>query len=469
MRNIKKNNKEFHPINWQNDNFIMDTRTFRVAKVSPIINEIISRYDETPNNGCLSDLSKVFGADDVLEAKRVIKDIKNDGLHAKANEKFDCHKGFRSEPVVLYLSVDENCNLRCKYCYASKRIKQKSNNIMSKKTVRKTIDYFFDNYAANKDWVISFVGGEPLMNFEAIKETVNYSKEKAKKFKLRVSFSVTTNGLLLNSVINKYLLDNSIMPVISIDGPPSIHNAARIFADGQGSYKFVMDKAMELLRLYKTYSLDAAVSICSTIIPGEISLKQRIMHFTKLGFVSHGFQPVVMSPKYPFYFSKKDFISLKSEYTSLASWAIKMLGSGGWWRYKGSLFAAFSDYFPFFMGRMQKQHSPMCKAGILCFTVLPNGNIYACPVLAGENRYKMGDIFQGLDCKTRKLYMQNNVDSSKVCRECWARYLCGGGCLAQNGKVNNNLFNPNKELCEFIKHKVELSAIIFSKIAEKTN
>lgn len=363
---------------------------------------------------------------------------------------------FSDKPLVksLCLHVAHDCNLRCKYCFAGTGDFGHDRSFMSIEVGKRAVDFIIENSGPRRNCEIDFFGGEPLMNMDTVKAVVDYVRkreaETGKVFKL----TLTTNGVLLNDANIKFLNDNNISLVLSLDGRREVHDNMRPHVDGRGSYDRILAnirKAVEsrngenyyLRGTFTAYNLDFAADVLA---------------MADQGFKLLSVEPVV-AKDCDYALEEEHLPKLFQQYEELAIEYLNRKLAG--------------DGFEFFHFNLDINNGPCvakrlsgCGAGHEYFAVTPDGDLYPCHQFVGREKYKLGTVFDGV--KSSELptkFRQAHVLNKPECAGCWARFYCSGGCHANAELFSGDIYQPYKIGCELQKKRLECALMIQAKIA----
>lgn len=400
-----------------------------------IINSLADRYGREPLSGVMKELEKA----------RIITDEDQKG------EVYPPSPAKEITGLCLYITYD--CNLRCKYCYYNDGNPHHGSKIdMSEPVAEKAVDFLIKESGNKENLSINFFGGEPLLNFDLIREVVKYAKEKTAKAKKRINFSVTTNGTLLNESVVKYLVKNKIGVLISMDGHREIHDSARVFSNGRGSYNKVAANARRFLR-------KGSATVRATITHQNPRFMEAVNHL--LGF---GFGGVAATPASGtdgvWAIRGNDFKEIMEEYDRAAEYFLEKIA-------KNEHFVFYNFLSPLGDVYFTKRRRYYCGAALFYLAVSPEGNLYPCHRFVGMDDFVVGNLSVGFDNDWREKFLENYVENKKECKECWARYLCGGGCPYCAVEANGDLRMPDEARCDLRKHILKLSLLIYSQIHQK--
>ena len=350
-------------------------------------------------------------------------------------------------PVVkaLCLHVAHDCNLRCGYCFAGTGAFGGQRLLMDREVGEKAIDFLLANSQNRKHVEIDFFGGEPLLNFNVVKELVAYGNERAEKLGKIIKFTITTNGVLLSDEVQDFLNNNNMSVVLSLDGREEINDKMRPFPNGSGSYSIIKDKILDFVkgRKQKDYY------VRGTYTHHNLDFAADVKHLAGQGFREISIEPVVADPTCDYAFKKEDLPFLEEQYEVLTRyyWQSYVNGKG----------------FNFFHFNIDLNHGPClpkrlsgCGAGHEYLAVSPEGDLYPCRQFVGQGNFKIGSVYSGTAQKAIALeFQKSHVLNKEECRGCWARYYCSGGCHANNLVYGGSLLKPYIFVCELQRKRLE--------------
>lgn len=318
----------------------------------------------------------------------------------------------------LSLNVAQACNMACSYCYADAGRFGGRARRMSRETARAAVDRLIAESEPGAALTVGFMGGEPLLHRELVHDTARYAAAAARDSGRSCSFSLTTNGTLLDEGDAELFAELAFSVAVSIDGDRRTHDAERPMADGSGSYERLLAGLAVMERQGRPRNLSARVTV--TAKSGE--LLPILDHLIGLGFDEVGFAAVLVSPDPALCLGAEDFPRFLAHMIACGEKALSELRAG--------------RVYPFgnFMTALEQihrgSHRPYpCGAGAAYLSVNAEGDLFACHRLIDDPRWAMGSVSGGSDVEARAQHLrQRHVDRQEPCRSCWARYLCGGGC-----------------------------------------
>lgn len=344
---------------------------------------------------------------------------------------------------AMVLQVAHDCNLRCRYCYAASGTYGGTAGMMDRNVGERAIDFFLENSADAQTLNVTFFGGEPLLNFGLVKHLVEYagSRRGPKEFK----FTITTNGVLLTVDILRFLSDNRFDLIVSLDGPVDIHDATRVFPGGGGSQAIVLENARRAM----TLPIADRTTVRGTFTNRELDLSRQVDYLFDQGFANVSVEPAIGGNDNLFAVRDNNVPEVKRAYEAVAESCLRRLRSGA-----EPLFFHFRRVLEALERGELRKHA--CRAGAGYIDVSPNGDIYPCHMLDGTEGWKIGSVFTGFDEGSRVVWRTTaSVDSSDTCRDCWAKYLCGGRCRAHSALFARDLAEPLSVACKLVKCRIE--------------
>ncbi|MCK5605880.1 SPASM domain-containing protein, partial [Candidatus Pacearchaeota archaeon] len=391
-----------------------------------VTSDIIDIAENHSPDSEIENIYQKYGKGAVEEALKELDELRSKRVISSSdNNKFDQPV----HPVIttICMNISHTCDLNCHYCYADGGTYYKKDAIMDKNTAEKSIDFLINNSGEEPSLSVSFFGGEPLLNFPVLKHTVEYAKTQGKLHDKKFQFHVTTNGIHLDEKIREFLNEERFSIIVSFDGPKRIHDNQRRYRDGRGSYKTVMANALQILGTRDPYG----ITIRGTFTGNSHKIGAMMMHPVKLGFRRISVEPCMLPDSHEYAIRLEDVPKIKKAYDAAAKVYLKNL-------IKGNLF----EFFHFFTV-MDSVCSPIpqftqCGAARGYVAVSPTGDIFPCHGLINIDKYKLGTVFNGgVNRDIQKTFHSANVQGKEKCKDCWAKYFCGGGCHAHAIKYGN--------------------------------
>lgn len=343
---------------------------------------------------------------------------------------------------ALCLNVAHMCNMNCGYCFAAQGNFGMKPALMTLETAQRAVDFLVEQSQGRRHLEIDFFGGEPLLVAGMLKELVKYCRGLEPVFKKRFAFTLTTNSVLLDQDIIQWVLDNDISIILSLDGRQVVNDKYRKLKNGSGSYAKIAPKIKAMVA-----AGPISYYVRGTFTRQNLDFAQDCRHFLELGFASFSLEPAV-GPENGHSILAADLPRVKEEYERLTEVLIEYDQKG------------FTSHFYHFDLDMQRgpcvaKRLTGCGAGVEYLSVTPEGDLYPCHQLVGDANFIMGNIFEGKSDELIRQQFAGCQVHDKECRSCWARYYCGGGCLAQAYMRNGDLKKPYQVSCEMHRKRVE--------------
>lgn len=388
----------------------------------------------------------------VKEAYEELKELYHQNLLFSSDEDYTKFAGMLENAPIksMCLNVAHDCNLRCEYCFAAKGDFGCGRKLMPIEVGKKAIDFLIQHSGNRHNLEVDFFGGEPLMNFEVIKQIIEYARNIEKQYNKNFRFTLTTNGLLLTDDIIEYLNKEMSNVVLSLDGRKEINDRLRIHANGSGCYDSIVPKYQKLVasRGDKNYY------IRGTFTNFNLDFADDVLHIANLGFDQISIEPVVVDSSIDYSLKKENLSDIFLEYERLAELILQ--------RKKEKK----EVYFFHFMVDLNQGPCAIkrlrgCGCGNEYIAITPEGDIFPCHQFVGDTSHKMGNIIDGtFDQDMKQNFAKVNVYSKEECKQCWAKFYCSGGCSANNWQYENNIHKPHKISCELEKKRLECAIMI---------
>ena len=369
-------------------------------------------------------------------------ELEKQGLLFKEEERVCPPKS--GEIKALCLHICHDCNLRCRYCFADEGAYHSRREFMSLETAKKAIDFLIANSGARRVLETDFFGGEPLMNFDVVKETVYYAKAEAAKRGKEFRFTLTTNGLLLKDDVAEFLNREMDNVVLSLDGRKEVHDAVRRTANGKGSFDLVIENLKKFVQIRG----DKSYYVRGTFTAKNLDFAKDVLFLADSGFESISLEPVVTDIP-DLAIGAEQLPRIAAEYDKLCDAYLSRLAEG-----KGFSFFHFNVDLE--GGPCLAKRVSACGAGNEYFSVVPNGDIYPCHQFAGDAEFRMGSVYEGkLDPAIRERFRSSCLFTRKKCESCFAKYICSGGCSANNYHFNGSIDEPYEITCAMMRKRTE--------------
>ncbi len=443
-------------------NIVLDVNSGSVHVVDDLVYDMIALYESQSKESIIEMMLSKYTASeysrkDIEEAMEEIEELKKEGCLFTQDIYENYIIDFKKRQTVvkaLCLHIAHDCNLACRYCFASEGEYQGDRGLMSFEVGKQALDFLIANSGNRKNLEVDFFGGEPLMNFNVVKQLVQYGREQEKIHNKNFRFTLTTNGVLLNDDIIEFLNQEMANVVLSVDGRKDVHDWMRPTRNGKGSYDLIMPKFQKLAksRNQKDYY------VRGTFTRHNLDFAKDVLHLADLGFKQISVEPVVADEAEEYAIQEADIQKIFDEYDQLARELIERKKNG-----KGVNFFHFN--IDLSGGPCVAKRLSGCGSGTEYLAVTPWGDLYPCHQFVGKEEFLMGNVFDGVK-KTdiRDEFKLCNVYAKPKCKECFARFYCSGGCAANSFNFNGNINGTYDVGCELQKKRIECA--IMMKAAE---
>ena len=362
-------------------------------------------------------------------------------------------------PVLksLCLNICHDCDLRCRYCFASTGSFGGKRTMMNFETGAAALDYLLTHSGIRKFLEVDFFGGEPLLNIDVVQKLVAYGREREKEFGKTLRFTFTTNCVGLTPEIAAWAEENAVSVVLSHDGRKEVHDRQRVFPDGSGSY----EQVTENIKMFLAQNTRNNAIVRGTYTGYNKDFSEDIKHWLDMGFPRLSMEPAVELYG-PRKLHEEDLPQLKEEY-----WKLAELFEAR--REEGKPF----DFFHFKLNLKQGPCLPKrltgCGAGYEYMVVTPEGEFYPCHQFVGREKYKLGTVAEGVWPESKELvdkFRNAHVYNKESCMNCWARFFCSGGCHANADLFHHDIMQPYELGCKISRIRLECAIWLAVKEAE---
>jgi uncharacterized protein len=376
---------------------------------------------------------------------------------------------YPQEPLIkaVCLHVAHDCNLSCEYCFAGKGLFGGQKTLMDLETGKRGIDFILKASGNRPFCEVDFFGGEPLLNFSLIKELVSYGKQAASRKKKTIKFTLTTNAVLLDAEIRDFLRNEDISVVLSLDGRPEVNDRMRHYPDGRGSYSDIAAAIQDFIAEFpegSPYAVGTYYYVRGTYTHYNLDFEKDVLHLADLGIKQISLEPVVAAPGEPYALREEDLGLIMDSYDRLGEKILELRDKGR--NFNFYHFNVALDQGPCILKRLSG-----CGAGHEYAAISPAGDIYPCHQFVGQESYKLGSLFTSdpykLDAELVRKFRSANIYAKPVCRECWARFSCSGGCHAANTAFSGELAEVYPLGCELQKKRLEVALYLKVKETER--
>ncbi len=445
-------------------NIIIDINSGCVHSVDEVAYEMIGLFEKTDKQTLIKTVLEKFEnepAVDEAELEEIYADIlalKESKQLFSEDEFAEYQWDFKKRNSVLKaicLHVAHDCNLACKYCFAGKGEYNGEKALMSYETGKRALDFLVENSGTRHNLEVDFFGGEPLMNFEVVKQLTAYGRSLEKKYNKNFRFTLTTNGILVDDEVIDFCNKEMCNVVLSIDGRKCVNDRMRVSRNGKGSYDHILPKFLQFVeqRGNKDYYLRGTYTGFNKDFAADI------LHLADLGFKELSMEPVVCDPSEEYALHEEDVPALCEQYQLLADEMLRRK------REKNGF--TFYHYMIDLMGGpcIAKRISG-CGVGVEYMAVTPTGELYPCHQFVSEEKFLLGNVWDGVQHpEVLDSFKLCNVYAHEECKDCFARLYCSGGCAANAYHSTGDITGVYKLGCEL--HKKRIECAIMLKVAEQ--
>ena len=436
-------------------NIVLDVCSGSVHVVDDVAYDIIALFEKKGRDEILAEMIKKYeGKDgitkeDIEECYGQVTELRDSGK-LFSPDTFEPMAGTLKEKTrgvvkALCLHIAHTCNLNCSYCFASQGKYHGERAVMDFETGKRALDFLIENSGKRHNLEVDFFGGEPLLNFDVVKRLVEYAREVEKKHNKNFRFTLTTNGVLIDDDVIDFANREMSNVVLSLDGRREIHDRFRVDYAGNGSFDKIVPKFQRLVesRGGKNYYMRG------TFTHANPDFLEDIKVMLDLGFNELSMEPVVCAPGDEAELTPSDMEIVKDQYEKLAELMLA--------RHKeGRPFTFYHYMIDLTGGPCIYKRISGCGSGTEYMAVTPWGDLYPCHQFVGEEKYKLGNIYDGItNTAAQKEFADCNVYSREECRDCWARLYCSGGCAANAYHATGSVAGVYKSGCELFKKRME--------------
>ena len=447
-------------------NIVLDVCSGSVHVVDEVAYDIISLFESHSREAVLAAMEQKYAEradiskDDIAECYAQVQELQAAGK-LFAPDTFEPMAGKLKEKTAgvvkaLCLHVAHTCNLNCSYCFASQGNYHGDRAVMSYEVGKQALDFLIANSGTRHNLEVDFFGGEPLMNFQVVKDLVAYARSIEKKKGKNFRFTLTTNGLLIDEEVIDFCNKEMSNVVLSLDGRKEINDLTRVDYAGNGSYDRIVPKFQQMVeaRNGREYYMRG------TFTHANPDFTKDVFHMADLGFTELSMEPVVSAPGDPAALTPEDLEIVKEQYEILAKEMIKR-------KKEGRGFTFYHYMIDLTGGPCIYKRISGCGSGTEYMAVTPWGDLYPCHQFVGEEAYKLGDIWNGVtNTGLREEFRSCNVYARPECADCWAKLYCSGGCAANGYHATGSIRGVYEAGCELFRKRIECAIMI--KVAEDT-
>ncbi|MDO4344113.1 MAG: thioether cross-link-forming SCIFF peptide maturase [Eubacteriales bacterium] len=439
---------------------VLDTNSGAVHLADDIIYEAIRMMNEKKSPAEIMDaLTRTWSRKEAEDALAECEELKKAGQLFTEDIYRDAIMDFKKRQTVvkaLCLHIAHDCNLACRYCFAEEGEYHGRRALMSFETGKKALDFLIANSGNRRNLEVDFFGGEPLMNWQVVKDLVAYGREQEKLHNKNFRFTLTTNGVLLNDEVMEFCNREMANVVLSIDGRKEVHDKMRPFRAGKGSYDLILPKFQKFAdsRNQEKYY------VRGTFTRYNLDFAKDVLHLADMGFKQISVEPVVAPPQEDYAIRMEDVPAICEQYDILAREMIRR-------EKEGRGFTFFHFMIDLTGGPCVYKRLSGCGSGTEYLAVTPWGDLYPCHQFVGQENFLLGNVEQGI-IRTDIVdeFKCCNVYSKEKCRNCFARFYCSGGCAANSYNFHGNINDAYDIGCELQRKRVECAIMIKAALAD---
>ena len=441
-------------------NIVLDVCSGSVHAVDEVAFEIIKIFEETPRQTVIDEMRKKFAdraditQEDIVECYAQVQELKEKGK-LFAPDTFAPMAGKLKQKTsgvikALCMHIAHTCNLNCSYCFASQGKYHGERAVMSFEVGKRALDFLVENSGTRRNLEVDFFGGEPLMNFDVVKRLVSYARSIEKEKNKNFRFTLTTNGMLIDDDVIRFANEECSNVVLSLDGRKEIHDRFRVDYNGKGSFDKIVPKFQKLVkeRGGKNYYMRG------TFTHANPDFLEDIKVMLDLGFNELSMEPVVCAEGDPGELTDGDIEIVKEQYEKLAELMIER-------DKQGKPFTFYHYMIDLTGGPCIYKRISGCGSGTEYMAVTPWGDLYPCHQFVGEEKFKLGDIYNGVtNANVQSEFGECNVYAREDCKDCWAKLYCSGGCAANAYHSTGSVKGVYKKGCELFKKRMECAIMV---------
>ena len=448
-----------HAYRFGDTNMVVDVCSGAVHVVDDAAMDIITRFETQERDVLLRELAPVYAArgiseEELAECYAQVAQLKADG-RLFTEDRFEPMAGTlkaRTSGVIkaLCLHIAHTCNLNCSYCFASQGKYHGDRALMSYDVGRQALDFLVAHSGTRRNLEVDFFGGEPLMNFEVVKQLVAYARSIESAAGKHFRFTLTTNGMLVDDDVIDFANREMSNVVLSLDGRREIHDYYRVDYAGRGSYDTIVPKFQKFVRARggKNYYMRG------TFTHRNPDFLNDIQAMLDLGFTELSMEPVVAAADDPAALTEEDKTIVLEQYEKLADLMLQR-------DKEGRPFTFYHYMLDLKGGPCIYKRISGCGSGTEYMAVTPWGDLYPCHQFVGEERFRLGDIWHGVqNTAVQEEFAACNVYAREECRDCWARLYCSGGCAANAYHATGSVRGVYRTGCDLFRKRMECAIAV---------
>ena len=441
-------------------NIVLDICSGSVHAVDELAYDVIALFETEPRDAIIKKLwEKYRGTDGVTPDE--IGECYDQIVQLKAAGKLFTEDSFapmagelkaKTSGVIkaLCLHIAHTCNLNCSYCFASQGKYHGDRALMSFEVGKRALDFLVERSGSRHNLEVDFFGGEPLMNFDVVKQLVAYARSIEKEKDKHFRFTLTTNGVLIDDDVIDFVNREMSNVVLSLDGRKEVHDRYRVDYAGNGSWEKIVPKFQKLVaaRDGKNYYMRG------TFTHANPDFLEDIKTMLDLGFSELSMEPVVAAAGDPAALTESDKAVVMEQYEKLAELMLQR-------DKEGKPFTFYHYMIDLKGGPCIYKRISGCGSGTEYMAVTPWGDLYPCHQFVGEEKFKLGDIWNGVSNHAiQEEFASCNVYAREECRDCWARLYCSGGCAANAYHATGSVRGVYQQGCDLFRKRIECAVMV---------
>ncbi len=441
-------------------NIVLDICSGSVHVVDDIAYDIIALFENNDKDSVIKEIKEKYSAtegiseSEICECYEQIVELKNAGkLFVPDTFKPMAGELKRKTAGVikaLCLHIAHTCNLNCSYCFASQGKYHGDRAVMSFEVGKRALDFLIENSGSRHNLEVDFFGGEPLMNFEVVKQLVAYARSIEKEHNKNFRFTLTTNGMLIDDDVIEFANKEMSNVVLSLDGRKEIHDRFRVDYNGIGSWERIVPKFKKLVdaRGGRDYYMRGTFTHANPDFVNDIE------KMLELGFDELSMEPVVCASGDPSELTDDDLPIVLEQYEKLAELMLKR-------DKEGKPFTFYHYMIDLSGGPCIYKRISGCGSGTEYMAVTPWGDLYPCHQFVGDEKFKLGDIWKGVEnTEIQNEFLDCNVYARSECKDCWAKLYCSGGCAANAYHSTGSVRGVYEYGCKLFRKRMECAVMV---------
>lgn len=440
-----------HKFEFDGSRIVLDVHSGAVHVVDELVWDLLEDFRQISGESLVQKYIHKYDHKDILEALAEIKSLESKGMLFSEDRYRELYKpqvGYVVKSLCLHLA--HSCNLRCRYCFAGQGRFGGDDELMPADTGKKALDFLIARSGGRKHLEVDFFGGEPLLNFSVLQELVDYGRARGYEAGKIFKFTLTTNAVLLDDKVTRYLNDQDIYVVLSLDGRREVHDAMRPKPGGAGSYDLVLDRVKHFVN-----SRDGDNYIIrGTYTRNNTDFCADVLHIADMGFKHLSVEPVVAPEAAEYSIRGEDLPLLVFQYELLTRELLRR-------RRAGTPFNFFHFNIDLDGGPCLPKRLTGCSAGNEYMAVAPNGDLYPCHQFVGREEFLIGNVCgEEMNDRLISYFRKAHVYNKETCARCWAKFYCSGGCHANAEMSNGTIMEPYSLGCVLARKRLECAVYL---------